>query len=238
MVNKYIDLDNVPIKNGFRLRGTEVTRLETFIDAAFAFAVTMIVISVGNIPNNYQEFVLALKGIPSFAASFASIAVFWVGHRKWSRYYGLEDMTTILISLSLIFVMLVYVYPLKLLFSALFSWISSGWFPSQFSIQYQYELVNLFIIYGIGFFVMSILMSLLYLQAKSAKNKLNLNSNEIILTNLEIASWSTLAITGLASALFAAIMPSNINVFAGFVYMTLPVSMPMVSIHFYKKLPK
>ena len=65
-------------KQGFQLRGTEVTRLETFIDAAFAFAVTMLVISVGDIPNNYQELILALKGIPSFAASFASIAIFWV----------------------------------------------------------------------------------------------------------------------------------------------------------------
>ena len=225
-------------KNGFRLRGIDVTRLETFIDAAFAFAVTMIVISVGNIPNNYQEFVYALKGIPSFAASFASIAVFWAGHRKWSRYYGLEDMGTILLSLSLIFVMLVYVYPLKLLFSALFSWISNDWFPSQFILQSQFELINLFIIYGIGFFVMSALMAVLYLKAKSARDELKLNAKEIILTDLEIASWATLSITGLISALFAAIMPSNIDVFAGFVYMTLPVSMPIVSIRFNKKLLK
>ena len=231
-------INSLPVKNGFRLRGMDVTRLETFIDAAFAFAVTMLVISVGNIPNNYEEFVLALKGVPSFAASFASITLFWVGHRKWSRFYGLEDMATILISLSLIFVMLVYVYPLKLLFSSLFAWISAGWFPSEFVLHFQFELINLFIIYGIGFAVMSALMAVLYLRAKSARKFLNLNEIEIGLTNLEIASWMTLSITGLISALFAWIMPSNIAVFAGFVYMSLPLSMPLVSVHFHKKLKK
>jgi uncharacterized membrane protein len=231
-------INSLPVNNGFRLRGMDVTRLETFIDAAFAFAVTMLVISVGNIPNNYGEFILALKGVPSFAASFASITLFWVGHRKWSRFYGLEDMGTILISLSLIFVMLVYVYPLKLLFSSLFTWISNGWFPSEFILHFQFELINLFIIYGIGFAVMSALMAVLYLRAKSARKLLNLNTLEIGITNLEIASWMTLSITGLISALFAWIMPSKIAVFAGFVYTTLPLSMPLVSIHFHKKIEK
>ena len=40
------DLDSLPRLRGFRLRGLEMTRLETFIDAAFAFSVTMMVISV------------------------------------------------------------------------------------------------------------------------------------------------------------------------------------------------
>ena len=38
------DLDALPRSKGFRLRGMEPTRLETFIDAAFAFPITMLVI--------------------------------------------------------------------------------------------------------------------------------------------------------------------------------------------------
>jgi hypothetical protein len=34
-------LDSLPRRRGFRLRGIQMTRLETFTDAAFAFAVTM-----------------------------------------------------------------------------------------------------------------------------------------------------------------------------------------------------
>ncbi len=33
------NLDDLPRLRGFRLRGMEMTRLETFIDAAFAFAI-------------------------------------------------------------------------------------------------------------------------------------------------------------------------------------------------------
>jgi hypothetical protein len=35
------NLDSLPRLKGFRLRGMEMTRLETFIDAAFAFAISM-----------------------------------------------------------------------------------------------------------------------------------------------------------------------------------------------------
>src|SRR5437868_4764546 len=37
------DLDSLPRLHGFRLRGMQMTRLETFIDAAFAFAISMLI---------------------------------------------------------------------------------------------------------------------------------------------------------------------------------------------------
>ena len=124
------ELEKLPQNKGFRLRGIEMTRLETFIDAAFAFSITILVISMDKLPGNYGELVNALKGAPAFAASFTAIMTFWVSHRKWSRRYGLEDTQSIFASLVLIFIMLVYVYPLKLLFSVLFAWLSQGWLPS------------------------------------------------------------------------------------------------------------
>ena len=67
------NLATLPEARGFRLRGTETTRLETFTDAAFAFATSMLVISIGSLPRDYQELISALKGAPAFAASFAAI---------------------------------------------------------------------------------------------------------------------------------------------------------------------
>lgn len=46
-------INNLPKENHFRFRGIETTRLDTFIDAAFA--TTMLVISVANIPENFSE---------------------------------------------------------------------------------------------------------------------------------------------------------------------------------------
>ncbi|MDZ7724770.1 MAG: TMEM175 family protein [candidate division KSB1 bacterium] len=228
--------DNQQYEHGFRLRGMEMTRLETFMDAAFAFATTMLVIAGGEIPGNYPELISALKEIPAFLLSFLIIMLFWTGHRNWSRRYGLEDSKTVLISIGLIFVLLVYVYPLRLMFSALFNWISGGWLPSRFLLQTQQELVGLFIIYGLGLFAMTGMMGFLYARAKAVRSALNLTEPEIIMTNSEITGWTIAAATGLASTLFAWLAPSGINVLAGFFYFILPIAIPLIEFRYNRKI--
>lgn len=229
------DLEMMPHKNDFRLRGTEMTRLETFMDAAFAFATTMLVISIGEMPTNYSELILALKEIPAFLLSFLLIMYFWASHRSWSRKYGLEDSMTILISLSLIFVLLVYIYPLRLMSTSLFAWISGGWLQSKFSLQTADELYGLFQIYGIGAFAMAGLMMLLYIRARSAREKLNLNKLEIIKTNAEIAIFSIISLSGLISFLIASLMPGHFKIMAGFIYWLLAIILPLTGIYYDRK---
>lgn len=48
-------LSSLPIVGGYRLRGESMTRIEVFSDAAFAFSVTMLVISLSTIPQSYSE---------------------------------------------------------------------------------------------------------------------------------------------------------------------------------------
>jgi uncharacterized membrane protein len=225
-----LELEKLPDKDGFRLRGLEMTRLETFCDAAFAFAVTLLVISGEGIPGSYQELIRALRGIPAFAASFAVIAALWSNHRTWSRRFGLEDAVTTLISLVLVFVMLVYVYPLKMVFAAMFHWLSNGWLPSNFTMSSVRELNGLFIIYGVGFATTSGLMALLNLRGLKLGEALRLNTVERAHARQEILEQSVLAGTALVSAAFAAWMPLAIAPFAGFVYCTLPISMPLVAV--------
>lgn len=231
-------LKGVPEKKGFRLRGVEMTRLETFCDAAFAFATTLIVISVGGIPKSFHELAMALRGIPAFAGSFASITMLWVAHRKWSRRYGLEDTPSILISLIFIFIMLVYVYPLKMLYSALFSWLSNNWFPSSFEMQKNSDLTNLFIVFGLGFAAVSVILALLYKHALNKADELQLNAVEKMLTQEEIVSSLVLGLTATGSAVFAWIMPYRIGVWSGFIYMILPVIMPIIAVRYAKEVEK
>jgi len=236
-----IDKENIsalPRSKNFRLRGLETTRLDTFIDAAFAFATTMLVISIGNIPNNFSELILAFKSIPSFLASFASVVFIWLGHRKWSRRYGIENNITIIISLAIVFVLMIYVYPLRLVFSALFAWISGGLLPSEFRITSASELTSLFVFYGIGFASIAFLIGSLFLQSYKLRQKIFLDNIEVLLTKYEIASWFVMGTTALVSALFAIVMPLNIGVFAGFVYSLLPILMPAVSIYYTRLVEK
>lgn len=229
-------INNLPIADNFHLRGLETTRLDTFIDAAFAFATTMLVISVGNIPNNFSELLLALKAIPSFLASFASVVFIWLGHRKWSRRYGIENTFTIIISFGLVFVLMIYIYPLRLVFSSLFAWISSGFFPSEFVIASYADLSSLFIFYGLGFAAISALLGILFLYAYNKGNTLYLTEIENILTQYEYKSWFVMSSTAFLSAVFAIVMPLKIAIFAGFFYILLPILMPSISIYFNKKI--
>ena len=57
-----------------------MTRLETFIDAAFAFAVTMMVIAADRVPDNIDTLLAAFKHVPAFIASVVVLGIFWRGH--------------------------------------------------------------------------------------------------------------------------------------------------------------
>jgi len=74
------NLDELPRLNGFRLRGIEMTRLETFIDAAFAFAISMLVIVAQQIPDDIASLLAAFKNVPTFVCSIAVLSIFWRGH--------------------------------------------------------------------------------------------------------------------------------------------------------------
>src|SRR5207247_3810638 len=111
------DLDNLPRLGGFRLRGIQMTRLETFIDAAFAFAVSMLVIAAQQIPDNIQALLAAFKNVPTFVCSIAVLGIFWRGHWLWSRRYGLEDGAAILISWAMIDTIRILIYPLTAIFA-------------------------------------------------------------------------------------------------------------------------
>src|SRR5436190_2361015 len=73
------DLDDLPRLRGFRLREMEMTRLETFIDAAFAFAISMLVIAAQQIPDDIQALLAAFKNVPTFICSIAVLGIYWRG---------------------------------------------------------------------------------------------------------------------------------------------------------------
>ncbi len=216
-----VGLDSLNVENGFRQRGVEVTRLDTFIDAAFAFVLTLLVISFDEIPSDYADMLAAAKRIPGFAASFAMLMVFWLEHRRWSRRYGFEDSRTILLSLSLIFVVLVYVYPLRTIFEGLFSSLSDGYFPSSIQLQNYDELRGIFLFYSVGFFAMSLVISQLYRAALKNRDMLALNQVEQKRTKLDMQVW--LFASGLApvSIMLALFLPDEWVPAAGYVYFAL-----------------
>lgn len=217
-------LATVPVKNGFRQRGVEMTRLETFTDAAFAFAVTLLVVGGGDsVPQNFDELSTALTQIPAFAASFANIMWFWFSHHVWSRRFGLEDAGAIFLSLLLVLVVLVYIYPLKALYSGAIDFLSGGYFESYFAISSLADLRELFVVFGTAYLALSTMIALLYLHALHKRAVLNLNAIEIFDSISDAMFWAYQAIIGLISVLLAIFLPGSLIAFAGIWYVVIGV---------------
>ncbi len=223
-------LDALPEKDGFRLRGLEMTRLETFTDAAFAFALTLLVISFDP-PTNVQELTASLRGIPAFLVSATLLMLFWWGHHEWSRRFGLDDGPTVLLSCLLVFTVLVYVVPLRFMASVFFLWIQqlTGLPLSRgdASIGSAMDLNTMFAVYGAGFMAMAISLALLRAYALRRRGDLLLSDHEVRETAAEVGIWAILAACGGLSVLIAVLFPSSQTGAPGSAYMLLPILIPI-----------
>ena len=215
------------VVNGFKQRGEAMTRLETFTDAAFAFAVTLLVIGGGDsIPASYEEMVVAMKQIPAFAASFASILLFWYAHHIWSRRFGLDDFAAAIWSFMLVFVVLVYIYPLKALYSGAFDAFSGGYLDSYFSLTTYDDLRVMFIIFGSAFFALAGTIAMLNRHALSKKEELELSELEVYETVSTLQHWVINMIVPGVSVLIAVFAPDRGVVLAGFFYGIFGIVLP------------
>jgi len=220
-------LEALPVVGDFRMRGTEMTRLETFTDAAFAFAVTLLVVGGGDaIPSSFDEMTRALKQVPAFAASFANITFFWYAHHRWSRRFGMENAGAVFLSLLLIFVVLIYVYPLKAIYSGAFQFFSGGYLESYFDLQSVDDLRSMFVIFGTAYAGLSFVILLLNRQALKKRGELGLNEQEVFDTRTEIQHWLINMAVPLASIILALALPDSMLVVAGLIYGVYGIAIP------------
>lgn len=211
----------VPPEPHFRWRGGEITRLEGFTDAVFAFAVTLLVVSL-EVPRTFEELLVAMKGFFAFAICFAILTQVWYFHYKFSRRYGLQTVYTIVLNAALIFVVLFYVYPLKFLFTLAIGGLSGGrTLPiSQLNrmITTSHELSLLWLIYSAGVIAVYGLFALLYQYAYRMRVALELNEYEALSTRNAIIHFAGLAGVGVVVAIAALMLPAAYVGYAGFLF--------------------
>src|SRR5436309_11371766 len=218
------DLDALPRLRGFRLRGMEMTRLETFIDAAFAFAISMLVIAAQQIPDNIQALLAAFKNVPTFICSIAVLGIYWRGHWLWSRRYGLEDGVSILISWLMIVTILIFIYPLKAIFGAMWYLLSNHRVGQPFSLHTsEAQARSIFAIYALGLIAISAEIVLLNLRAWQLRGPLRLNARERLMTCGELTGWSIPVGVGLVSLVFALTLPAEQIQWSGWVYFLMAI---------------
>ena len=223
------ELDSLPRLGGFLLRGIDMTRLETFIDAAFAFAITMLVIAAQQIPDDIQTLLAAFKNVPAFVASIVVLGIFWRGHWLWSRRYGLEDGISIFISWAMIVTILIYMYPLKAIFSSMWFLLSSGRVGHTLGAHSESQVRSLFAVFALGFTAIALEVVLLNLRAWQLRKPLRLNTQEKLITLYEVTGWSVPVGVGIISFVLALILPREQIAWSGWVYFSMVILVPLHS---------
>ena len=225
------DLDALPRLGGFRLRGMEMTRLETFIDAAFAFAITMLVIAAERIPDDVETLLAAFKNVPAFLASIIVLGIFWRGHWLWSRRYGLEDGISIFISWAMIVTILIYMYPLKAIFSSMWFLLSGGKVGHTLGANSAWQVRAVFAVFAVGFTAIALEVVLLNWRAWQLRQPLRLNARERSITLYEITGWSIPVGIGIISFVLALTLPIEQIAWSGWVYFSMIVLVPLHSVY-------
>jgi uncharacterized membrane protein len=220
------NLDALPRLNGFRLRGLEMTRLETFIDAAFAFAVTMVVIAANQIPDDINTLLAAFRNVPTFIASVIVLGIFWRGHWLWSRRYGLEDGVSSFISWALLVTVLIYIFPLKGLFGSMFYLVSDGQLGHPLGVRTETQARALFSIYAIGFTAIAVEILLLHWRAWRLREPLRLNDRERAMTHADMEGWGIPMSVGIVALLLALTLPVEYISWSGWIYFSMAVLVP------------
>ena len=221
------NLDELPRLDGCRLRGIQMTRLETFIDAAFAFAVTMMVIAAERVPEDITTLLAAFKHVPAFVASIVVLGIFWRGHWLWSRRYGLEDGVSIIISWALLVTVLIYIYPLKAIFGSMFYMLSDGQLGQGLGRRTETQARAIFAIYAVGFTAIALEIQLLYARAWQLRGPLRLNERELFLTREDVRGWSIPIAVGLTSLVFALTLPIDQISWCGWIYFSMAIVVPL-----------
>ena len=228
-----MDLSKLPVDGGVRQRGEQVTRLETFVDAAFAFAMTLLVVSFDAMPDSFSELYDALRRLPAFLAGFAILAMFWQAHHRFSRRFGLEDTTIVLASMLLVAATLFYVYPLRMVMSAAMGFFTGGWAPSEFKVQSFLEFRLIFVIYGVGFAVLASIIAWMNLHALRQADVLQLDAAERLAAQSEVTLNMVLIGCATASVAVALLIPPHIGwmqALPGAIYGLLGIAMPVLAI--------
>jgi len=203
-------------------RRVETSRLEGFSDAVFAFALTLLVVSL-QVPSSYDELVHTLRSFVAFAPSFAALIWIWYLHREFFRRYGLGDGPMVVLNALLLFVVLLYVYPLKFLATLVLGSLVETVRVATIDLG---QVSQLIVIYGIGYVAVFVVLTLMYLYALRKRHVLHLTRLDLFDARYAIESNVINIGTGVGSIVLALLgQPPAV---AGFFYLVLG---PLRAVH-------
>ena len=201
-------------------RRHEITRLEAFSDAVFAFALTLLVVSL-EVPRSYEALMALMRGFVPFACCFAILVRIWYEHTTFFRRYALDDALSVALNAALLFVVLFYVYPLKYLFTAIFSL----FLPAAHQIEpiTDTQVGRIMVIYGAGYLAISLLFAALYARSLRSRDALALGPLEVFDARTKRTAHLFDGGVAVLSIAWALLAPARLKPIAGFVYFLIGI---------------
>lgn len=188
----------------FRWRGGNVSRIEALTDVIFAFAITLLVVSL-DAPQTTGQMWEAVREIPAFLVCFAMIVMLWFFHYQFFRRFGLEDGPTFLLNAVFLFVVMIYVYPLKLLFTFLTRKLFGvstdliGADGALVPMVTRADIQPLMIFYSGGCALAFLMLTLMHVHALRRRDDLELDEIEVCLTHAALQSHVIVMVVALVS---------------------------------------
>lgn len=198
------------------IRGRDVSRIEGFSDAVFGFALTLLVASI-EVPPDFEALKLTLRGFLPFALTFALICWIWYLHYSFFRTYGLQDRLTIVLNCVLLFVVLFFVYPLKVVANNLVPLIT-GIGQSGFQRLSDADNRFLMVCYSSGVVAVFLIFVLLNWNALRQRQALDLSAKEAFDARSAMRAHGLSVLLGVTSIVLAVTLPANRMGFAGMIY--------------------
>ncbi len=183
--------------------GRERSRFQAFSDAVFALSATLLVVTL-EVPASYEALLDALSGFPAFFLGFAALVSLWFNHREFFARYPLADGWTVAINALLLFVVLLYVYSLKLLTEVVAERFLGAEADVTIGMGHD-EVQGLFLIYGAGFVAVFALYTVLHGRAWRLRDQLRLDGPRRTELRRDAATFAVIALIGALSMLVAAL---------------------------------
>jgi uncharacterized membrane protein len=227
MIQKLLPLEALRGERHFRWRGGEVSRLEGLTDSVFGVALTLLIVRT-DVPDDLDALLHSLRLLPAFAACFALFAMLWYYHFQFHRRFGLENLYTTVLNLGLLFLILIYSFPTKFVFTVL----NRQALGEHMQFGTRGETLMLFYSGGVvGIFT---LFALMHLYAYRHREVLELNAVEEHLTRTTIREHLIHVSVGLVSVLLALL---EMGAWAGLIYFVVGPLQAINGIHSGRTLP-
>jgi uncharacterized membrane protein len=193
------DSDRPDTDLAFQSRGAEVSRLEGFSDAVFGFAITLLVIS-SKVPDTTGELLAMWRAIIPFILSFGALYALWRAQFDFFRRYGLEDRRTIRLTGVLLGIVLLAVYPVRFVATALFVIVvaiiqGNDSMKAMISVG---DVPKVFLLYATGWAGVSFVFMRLYAHAATQHAVIGLSELELFDTRAIQRRWLAMTLAAVA----------------------------------------